>query len=355
MSKPGDQHPTPVVQPAVALTPPSTPSSTRGPAATRPTWVMSADPARATTAPVAAPGVGRRRVIVAVALGLVGAVVVAGGIAWVALRGPDPMDLYLTAKGHVEQGEPTQALALIERGRREASDPRVIGLLTQLEGEIAQEPRLKIAKQLLASRQLAAAEQVLQEALKAYPSSDRARALLETVRAATAEQARGEAARPVGAARPQPASAGPPATVDAPAAAPRGPAAAGRSRRAAPTRGRAGAPERAQPNTPAIAAALAAEAPPGPPPGTTVVQIRASETAVISVDGQATGKTTPTTLYLAPGMHRIEARGVADPTLKIERRIMVTADAPATVDLQLPARAPNKRTIETANPYGEEK
>lgn len=350
MSKPGDQRPTPLVSPAAAPKPAS-----RKPAATRPTWVMSADPVLGPTPPGVGPVASRRRAIVAVALGLVGAVVVAGGIAWVALRGPDPMDLYLTAKGHVEQGEPTQALALVERGRREASDPRVIGLLTQLEREIAQAPRLKLAEQLLASRQLAEADHVLQEALKANPSSDRVHALLESVRAATAEQARAEATRPDATPRPRLASEGQPATADAPTAAPRAPDAVGRARRATLVRGRAGVQERAQPKPAVLAAAPAVETPPGPPPGTTIVRIRASEAAVVSVDGQPTGKTTPTTLYLAPGMHRLEAWGSSDPTLKTERRIMVTADAPVTVDLQLPARAPNRRTIETANPYGEEK
>lgn len=367
MSKAGDQHPTPLSVPplggkpsaalhaaaAAAAPPPQQPPlppKGTAPVAPRPSWVVAADPALGGRGPTrAAPG-GRRRVMVAVSAGLLGSVAVAGGLAWVFLRPPDAMDLYLTAKAHMEKGEPTQALALIERGRHGASDPRVVALLTQLEREIALTPRLKIAEQLIASRQLTAAEQVLREALSVDPGSDRARAQLETVRATIAEEAQAAERRRAVAAPARPSSDRVPAppTPAAPAA--------GRGRRAAAGRGRGGRADRPEPRAPVAApAASVSEAPVQPPPGTVPVRIRASDAATLVVDGQATGKTTPATVYLAPGMHRVEARSVADPNLKSERRIMVAADAPAAVELQLPARAPTRRAIETVNPYGEEK
>ncbi|MBK8482615.1 MAG: hypothetical protein IPL40_15875 [Proteobacteria bacterium] len=371
MSTPRDQHPTPVISPAVAqeaigraTTPEPSAAATATPkaAATRPSWVMAADPALEAPFSVVPRAASRRRVIVAVAVGLFGAVVLGGGIAWVLLGGPDAMELYVRAKAHSDNGELTQALALVERGRRGASDPRVVALLTQLEREINVAPRLKIAEQLIASGQLAAARLVLQQALKKAPESDRARALLESTRAAVGD---GPRSAPTGDAAPAgqgqgsaeegqaPATAAPTAT--APIATTRSLPAVARPRRPPPTRGRATMQERSQSRSAPTPVAAEMEAPSGPPPGTTVVRVRASEASTLSVDGQASGTTTPATLYLAPGMHRVEARGAADPTLRVERRIMVLAEVPVTIDLQLPSRVPAKRTIDPANPYREEK
>lgn len=363
MSTPRDQHPTPVISPAVAeeavaraAAPAPTATAAAKTAATRPSWVMAADPVLEAPFPVGPRAASRRRVIVAVALGLCGAVVLGGGIAWVVLAGPDAMELYVRAKAHSDNGELTQALALVERGRRGARDPRVVALLTQLEGEISVAPRLKIAEQLRASGQVAAARLVLEQALKKHPESDRARALLESMRVAAVSNPRSKPPGDAVPAAPRVADEGQPSTAAAPVAAARSVPTVGRARRPPPTRGRAAPPERSQPRmtvpTPVTAEA---EAPPGPPAGTTIVRVRASEASTLSVDGQASGKTTPATLYLAPGMHRVEARSAADPRLRVERRIMVLAEVPVAIELQLPSRVPAKGSIDTANPYREEK
>ncbi len=312
----------------------------KAPSGARPSWVLDAKPKPVTPLPVP-PRPGKptsNKLGLLVGSGAV-LLVVVGLLVFFLTRSPaaeQPMDAYLTAKSLLEQGKDMEAAAAVSRARKIASDPRHLELLGELEKEIEQAPRLKIAAQLLESKQYPAAGQVLREVIKTHPKSERAKTMLASLEAA---QARAESTATRSA---QPASS--PSTTAPPLVVP--------SQPRHPARRPAGHPKQvAAPPSPAPAPAPAPAPTPAPAPAPSAdhgqVRVEASEAATVYVDGKAAGRA-PANLSLRPGMHTVEVRADRDGSVRAQRRVMVAAGMSSTVELKL-----KKKSIDSNNPYGE--